>query len=61
MSLDNNAGEGAWFKIMPRLRVHSEGEKIRVDDPVVLENVDTHLKLCSDPQLGSVSSHQEVT
>ena len=34
--LDANAGEGAWFKIMPRLRVHSEGEKIHVDDPVML-------------------------
>ena len=47
--LDGNAGEGAWFKIMPRLRVHSEGEKIHVDDPVMLESVDSNLRLSADP------------
>ena len=45
VTLDSNAGEAAWFKIMPRLRVHSEGEKVHVDDPVLLESVDSNLKL----------------
>ena len=39
--LDREAGEDAWFRIMPRLRVHSEGERVHEGDPMVLEHVNT--------------------
>lgn len=48
VALEKDAGEGAWFRIMPRLRVHSEGEKVHVDDPVLLEGVESGLKLNVD-------------
>lgn len=48
VALEKDAGEGAWFRIMPRLRVHSEGEKVHVDDPVLLESVESGLKLNVD-------------
>ena len=41
--LDRDAGEEAWFRIMPRLRVHSEGERVHVGDPILLEHVNTAL------------------
>ena len=43
--LDRDAGEGAWFRISPRLRVHSDGEKVHAMDPVVLYHVNTGLPL----------------
>ena len=60
-SLDGNAGEGAWFKIMPRLRVHSEGEKIHVDDPVMLESVDSNLRLSADPHAQLADGRKECS
>ena len=59
--LDANAGEGAWFKIMPRLRVHSEGEKIHVDDPVMLESVDSNLRLSADPHSQLADGRKECS
>ena len=59
--LDGNAGEGAWFKIMPRLRVHSEGEKIHVDDPVMLESVDSNLRLSADPHAQLADGRKECS
>ena len=53
--LDNNAGEASWFKIMPRLRVHSEGEKVHMDDPVILESEESGLKLSADTGSGYLS------
>lgn len=43
--LDREAGEDAWFRIMPRLRVHSEGVRVHVGDPILLEHVNTLLCL----------------
>lgn len=43
--LDREAGEDAWFRIMPRLRVHSEGVRVHVGDPIILEHVNTALSL----------------
>ena len=41
----SEAGEACWFRIMPRLRVHTEGEKVHVGDPVLLQHVVTGQKL----------------
>jgi inositol 1,4,5-triphosphate receptor type 3 len=49
--LDAEAAESAWVRIMPRLRVHSEGEKVHVGDPVTLEHVQTGLRLMVDQRL----------
>ena len=49
--LDAEAAESAWVRIMPRLRVHSEGEKVHVGDPVTLEHVQTGLRLMVDRRL----------
>ena len=46
--LDRDAGETAWLRVMPRLRVHSEGEMVHVGDPVTLEHVHTGLLLNVD-------------
>ena len=48
VSVDRDAGEAAWMRVMPRLRVHSEGEKIHVGDPITLEHIRTGLKLHVD-------------
>lgn len=48
VALEAEAGETAWVRVMPRLRVHSEGEKVHVGDPVTLEHVATNLKLSVD-------------
>jgi hypothetical protein len=42
---DTNVGEAAWFRIVPRLRINAEGEKVRAGEPVLLENVMSGLKL----------------
>jgi hypothetical protein len=39
------AGEFAYFRILPRLRVHVEGERVHVGDPVVLEHCESSLRL----------------
>ena len=57
--LDAEAGESAWVRIMPRLRVHSEGEKVHVGDPVTLEHVQTGLRLLVDRRLAD--GRREVT
>ena len=41
MLLDSHAGESGWFRVMPRLRVHNEGERVRTGDPIVLEAIET--------------------
>ena len=46
VTVDRNAGELAWFKIMPSLRVHTEGEPVHLGDRVILENVMSGLCLC---------------
>ena len=46
--VDREAGEGAWFRVHPRLRVHTEGERVRTGDPVVLESLETGLRLHVD-------------
>ncbi|KAL1529829.1 hypothetical protein AB1Y20_000761 [Prymnesium parvum] len=43
--LDREAGEDAWFRLMPKLRVHSEGVRVHEGDPVLLEHVNTNLCL----------------
>ena len=45
---DDDVGENTWFKIMPRLRVHTEGERVRSGDPVVFESVMSGLQLHTD-------------
>ena len=40
-----DAAESGWFRIMPRLRVHSEGDRVHMGDPVVFENVSTGFNL----------------
>lgn len=37
--------EACWWKLMPKLRVHSEGERVHFSDPVVWENVECGLQL----------------
>lgn len=43
--VDEHAGEGGWFRVMPRLRVHNEGEKVHSGDPIVFEEVGTGQRL----------------
>ena len=59
VELDKDGGEAAWVRIMPRLRVHSEGEKVHVGDPVALEHVQTSLKLHVEAPLAD--GRREVT
>ena len=48
---DTNVGEAAWFRIVPKLRMHAEGEKVGAGEPILLENVMSGLKLhVSDAQ-----------
>jgi transcription elongation GreA/GreB family factor len=51
VAIDADAGEAGWFRIMPRLRVHSEGEMVHISDPVSLEHVQTGLRLRTDGEL----------
>ena len=37
--LDRDAAEAAWFRVLPRLRVHSEGERVRVGVRVLDSNL----------------------
>ena len=46
--LDRNAGESGWFRVMPRLRVHNEGQLVRRGDPVLLSSLDTGQLLLLD-------------
>jgi hypothetical protein len=43
--LEAVGGESAWMRIVPRLRVHSEGERVREGDPIGLVHVATSMKL----------------
>ena len=45
VAVDANAGESGWFRISPRLKVHSEGERVHVGDPVVFESMQSGLVL----------------
>lgn len=45
VAVDANAGESGWFRILPRLRVHSEGERVHVADPVVFESMQSGFSL----------------
>ena len=47
--LERDAGELSWFRLLPRLRVHSLGERIHYGDPLLLEHVATGLRLCVGP------------
>ena len=61
--LDRNAGEDAWFRLMPRLRhVHSEGERVHIGDPVLLEHVHTGLgiNIVHDGQLLADGRHEAI-
>ena len=42
---DNDVGDAAWFRIVPKLRMHADGEKVSAGDPVMFENVISGLKL----------------
>ena len=42
---DSDVGDSAWFRIMPKLRVHTEGKRVRASEPVILESVMSGLKL----------------
>lgn len=44
-TLEAEAAEAGWFRVMPRLRIHSEGERVRLGNPAILEHVGTGLKL----------------
>ena len=46
--MDRDAGELSWFKVMPHLRVHSEGERVHIGDPIRLEHFHTGLELHVD-------------
>ena len=48
VTLDQDAADQGWFRIMPFLRVHSEGAKVRIGDPIILEHVITGAKLQVD-------------
>lgn len=57
---DADVGEAAWFRIMPKLRVHTEGEKVRAGEPVILENVMSGLKLQVGRERGLPGGATEV-
>ena len=40
--------QGAWFRVHPRLKVHTEGERVRAGDPLVLESMETGLRIFVD-------------
>ena len=46
--LDRDAGEQGWFKVVPCLKVHNEGEKVHINDPVYLYHASTGLHLHVD-------------
>ena len=48
-------GDHSWFRIMPRLRVHTEGEKVHVGDPVILQHVVSGQKLFVASNSGTLS------
>jgi hypothetical protein len=37
--LDEHAGDAACFRVVPKLRVHNDGEKVRASDPFVLQDL----------------------
>ena len=43
--LEEDAGQSGWFRVMPRLRVQREGERVRGGDPVVLIAVENGSRL----------------
>ena len=57
--VDANAGELAWFRILPRLRVHSEGERVHKGDPVVFESLKSGL--CLTIYDGRLTIQSEMT
>ena len=46
VTVDRNAGDAAWFRVMPSLRVHSEGDPVHVGDRVRLESIVNGMSLC---------------
>ena len=46
VTVDRNAGESAWWRIVPALRVHAEGEPVHVGGQILLESVTSSLSLC---------------
>ena len=52
VTIDEGAGEAGWFRVMPKLRIHSEGERVRLGDPIVLEHVGTSLRLRTERVVG---------
>ena len=59
--LDRDAGETAWFRVIPRLKMHAEGEKVHAGDPVVLINEVTGMRLFVDSfQISEADPRHEV-
>lgn len=44
-----NGSESAYFKILPRFKIHSEGERVSVDDKVILMSVKGSLRVHPSP------------
>ena len=62
--LEEDAGQSGWFRVMPRLRVHSEGERVRIGDPIILESLVSGQRVMLDVQsegLVSVDPSVEVS
>lgn len=45
VTLEAEPGEAAWLRITPRLRIHAEGQRVQLGDPLLLEHVSTGLRL----------------
>lgn len=57
--LDDDAGQSGWFRVMPRLRVHNEGERVREGDPVVLVAVENGNRLSMSPRSSDLITKDE--
>ena len=57
---ESDVGEAAWFRIVPKLRVHTDGEKVRAGEPVIIENVTSGLKLHIGIMFGSAERGSEI-
>ena len=60
MLLDSNAAESGWFRVMPRLRVHNEGERVRTGDPIVLQAIETGQRVTLSSALELISVEPSV-
>ncbi len=49
LSLSLAPSESAYFKILPRFKIHSEGERVSVDDKVILMSVKGSLRVHPSP------------